>query len=114
MGKKERKFAMKRILGNRVMVYMITTAMGCDGSMKFKERKALVEDMIDSYREENYTDSITVNYLGIGQKKNKKSGLFGSGYRNSDFDSYFNGKEDLDISDEEIKNYDLLKKIARK
>lgn len=114
MGKKERKFAMKRILGNRVMVYMLTTAMGCDGSMKLKERKALVEDMIESYREDNYTDSLTVNYIGIGQKKNKKSGLFGSGYRNSDFDGYFNDKEDLNISDEEIANYNLLKKLGRK
>ena len=46
MGKKQRKEAMKRILDNRVMVYMITTAMGCDKGMKYDERKFMVKDMI--------------------------------------------------------------------
>ena len=115
--KKDRKIALKRILGNRVIVFLLSTAMGCDGAMKLKERRCLVEDMIKSYREENYTDSLTVNFIGIGQKKNnKKSGLFG-GFRDSSKDSYFTGKNSFDyddISEEELKNYEVLKNITRK
>ena len=112
MGKKERKFALKKILNNRVMVYMISTAMGCDKGMKFDERQYLVKDMIKTYHEENYTDSFTVNFIGVGEKKNRKSGLFGGGYRNSDLDEYYGGAPEL--TDEEYENLDFLNRVAKK
>lgn len=111
MGKKQRKEALKRILDNRVMVYMISTAMGCDKGMKYDERKFMVKDMIKTYHDENYTDSLTVNFLGAGVKK-KKSGIFGGGYRNDEYDDCYGHIGD--ITDEEYKNLELLNKLRRK
>ena len=84
MSKKRRKNALKFILGNSIILTKITDALGCDKKMTNKERKVLVKDMIETYAEENFTDSFNVNMFGPG----KKPGFFNGSpsYRNDDYD----------------------------
>lgn len=86
MGKKERKEALKFILNNDVIVRKLSEAIDVDKGMNMKERRILIKDMINTYREENYTDSFTVNMFGTGKKK--RGGIFDNrqDFRNSDYD----------------------------
>lgn len=82
--KKRRKLALKKILGNTIVLHWLGDALGCDPGMKDKELRAVIEDMITTYADECNTDSFSVNMFGLG----KKSNLFiGKGdYRNDRFD----------------------------
>src|SRR5574343_325399 len=77
MSKKDRKDALKFIKTNRVVLDKIACALGCDKHLTKKEKSLVVEDMISSYREENYLDPMSIHLLGTRRK---------GGFRNDDLD----------------------------
>jgi len=100
--KKKRKLALKFILGNTVILHKIGESLGCDPGMKDKELRAVVEDMIESYRDECNTDSFSVTMFGLGKKSNLMKG-----YRNSDYDEDW-GVEKPDSGPKHVRNIDDL------
>ena len=90
MSKKERKEALEFILNNDVIVRKLSIAIGCDKASSMKERRVLVKDMIKSYREENVTDSFSVNMFGPGKKH--LSGIF---INKHDYDDDFDDVDDV-------------------
>ena len=91
MGKKERRAALKFILDNEIIVRKISEAIGCDPAMKNRERRNLIEDMIKSYRKDNFVeDAFVVNILGNGKPpKRSKEGIFAqNNFRDSSRDDY--------------------------
>lgn len=110
MSKKERKEALKFILGNDVILRKLTTALGCDKKMSMKDRKHIVEDMIQSYREECNTDSFNVNIFGVGKKSN---GIFKQpSFRNPEYDDI--AHFDMTAEDEVMIKNNVLNKIIKR
>lgn len=81
MSKKDRKQAMKFILSNRIILGKIADALGCDKHLSKKEKATVVENMISTYREENYVDPFSINVLGTSKNR---------GFRDDRMDEYLN------------------------
>lgn len=111
MSKKERKEALKFILNNEVILRKISTALGCDKKMSLKERKVIVKDMIETYREESNTDSFSVNIFGPGKKSNT---IFGRqpDFRNPSYDDI--AEFDMTSDDRDMIENNVLNRIMRR
>lgn len=83
MSKKRRKDALEFILNNRIILRKLADSLGCEKNMTDKECRVIIKDMIKRYREENYTDSFSVNMFGVGKKNGNP---FKGRYRDDSFD----------------------------
>lgn len=104
MGKKREKMAKRFIKGNTIIVRKFGDWLGCDKNMKHKDIFILLEDMVERYKEECYTNCFDVQMFGPG----KKSSMFGGkghGYRNDDFD------EDWDVPKPKTKKPQTIEEL---